>query len=288
MHKIRQIEELIDATPTVEGAGVNLKRVFANSQAQRLDPFLLLDHFGSDNPADYLAGFPWHPHRGIETVTYMLSGTVEHQDSIGNQGNISSGDVQWMTAGSGIIHQEMPLRADGILMGFQLWVNLPRQHKMMAPRYRGFSKSEIPKATISDGVAAKVICGQIGGVRGPVRNLMVDVEVFDVLMEPHRRFTHTVGHINTTAAFVFAGSGFFAQDNEQHIDSGTLALFADGDTVVAETDTEPMRFLFLSGKPLAEPIAWGGPIVMNTTEELNTAFRDYQEGTFIRSSRPGA
>jgi redox-sensitive bicupin YhaK (pirin superfamily) len=282
MPTLRQVETISRGTPTIDGAGVHLRRIFSRVESLRLDPFLLLDHFGSDNPDDYLAGFPWHPHRGIETVTYMLGGMVEHNDSIGNKGTIRSGDAQWMTAGSGIVHQEMPQPVQGVMAGFQLWINLPAQRKMTPPRYRDVKQPAIPSIALAPGVAVRAICGAIGGKRGPVQDLAVDVEYFDVSLAPRSRFMHTINHIHTACAYVFQGSGHFAGDDQRRIAGGSLVVLTDGDTVAAHTAEEPMRFLFFSGKPLAEPIAWRGPIVMNTVQELDTAFREYQDGTFIK------
>jgi redox-sensitive bicupin YhaK (pirin superfamily) len=283
MPTLRQVENIIRGIPTVDGAGVKLRRIFSYAETRRLDPFLLLDHFGSDNPEDYIAGFPWHPHRGIETVTYMLNGEVEHGDSIGNSGTISSGDVQWMTAGSGIIHQEMPKRVEGALSGFQLWINLPSYRKMMPPRYREVKQAKIPSVTVTPGVTVKTICGTIEGKRGPVQDLSVDVEFFDVTLAPRSRFLHSINHVNTACAYIFQGGGHFAGDDKRRVNSGSLVVLSDGDTIEAHTSQDPMRFIFLCGSPLAEPIAWRGPIVMNTDEELDTAFREYQDGTFIKS-----
>ena len=254
----------LHSVSVMEGAGVKLNRVFAHSEVKELDPFLLLDHFKSDNPADYVLGFPWHPHRGIETVTYLITGEVEHQDSLGNKGVISSGDVQWMTAGSGIIHQEMPKKYSGTLQGFQLWVNLPKKHKMMKPRYRGITAKEIPRI---DGV--KVIAGTYKGVEGPVQDLMVDVTYLDVTCNKSVKTKIRNGFV-----YLFEGKGVFngTELEEQELITVEKELVVEGDC----------RFLLVEGEPLNEPIAWGGPIVMNTEEELSQAFKDYQEGTFIK------
>jgi redox-sensitive bicupin YhaK (pirin superfamily) len=296
---IRKIKKVWKSKPTIEGAGVHLKRAFGYYQAPELDPFLLLDDFRSDNPADYLKGFPWHPHRGMETITYVLHGRVEHGDSMGNKGVIESGDLQWMTAGSGIIHQEMPKGDDaGLMWGFQLWANLPASHKMMNPRYRGLVASEIPEAKLND-VRIKVIAGDIGGVRGPVRDVVVDPEYLDVTVPEESTFTHAIKRGYTAFAYVIAGQGYFDLDRnpyshemvgtnyfdfERHCECGpeNLVLFEDGDAVAVSTHASPVRFLLVSGKPIDEPVAWYGPIVMNTQEELEVAFREYQEGTFIK------
>ena len=266
---------------TLEGAGVRLHRVFGNEQAPRLDPFLLLDDFGSSDPADYLKGFPWHPHRGIETVTYLDRGTVAHGDSLGNAGAIGPGDVQWMTAGSGIIHQEMPQApADRVLRGFQLWVNLPAKRKMMAPRYRGVEGADIPAATLAAGVAAKVIAGEAGGVRGPVKDLVVDVSYLDVTAAPAAACDHPVPEDHRCFAYVVEGEGTFAG---ARVGAGHLALFDGKGGVAVEAGARGCRYLLVAGRPLGEPVAWYGPIVMNTEEELETAFREYRDGTFVKT-----
>jgi quercetin 2,3-dioxygenase len=296
---IRKISKIWKSKPTVEGAGVHLKRAFGNYQVPLFDPFLLLDDFHSPNPADYLRGFPWHPHRGIETITYVLNGRVEHGDSMGNKGVIESGDIQWMTAGSGIIHQEMPKGDDsGLLWGFQLWANLPASHKMMDPRYRGLVAAEIPEAIMSQ-ARVKVIAGQVGGVQGPVRDVVVDPEYLDVTMPEETTFTHAIKRGYTAFAYVIDGQGYFDLDRNPYshevvgrnyfdfdrqcqCTAESLVLFEDGDSVAVTTNSHPVRFLLVSGKPIGEPVAWYGPIVMNTQEELEVAFREYQEGSFIK------
>jgi len=265
---------------TMEGAGVRLHRVFGNEQVPRLDPFLMLDDFGSDNPADYVAGFPWHPHRGIETVTYLERGTVEHGDSIGNTGAIGPGDVQWMTAGSGIIHQEMPQApADRILRGFQLWVNLPAASKMCDPRYRGIEAAGIPSVTLSAGVTAKVIAGEAAGVKGPVKDLMVDVSYLDVRAAPKAACNHAVAANHRCLAYIVDGEGTFAGTR---VGEGHVVLFEGSGAVPVAASPRGCRYLLFSGQPLGEPVAWYGPIVMNTEEELETAFREYRDGTFVK------
>ena len=277
----RTVSDAWRSRATLEGAGVRLRRVFGNEHVPRLDPFLLLDDFGSADPADYLAGFPWHPHRGIETVTYLDRGTVEHGDSIGNAGVIGPGDVQWMTAGGGIIHQEMPKApADGLLRGFQLWVNLPAKSKMMAPRYRGLVAADIPSAALGPGVSAKVIAGEAGGVRGPVRDLVVDVTYLDVSAGPGAACEHRVPASHRCFAYVVAGEGAFG--GPDRIAAGRLVLFEGKGAVSAAAGPRGCRYLLISGEPIGEPVAWYGPIVMNTEEELETAFREYRDGTFIR------
>ena len=265
-----------------------------------LDPFLLFDDFHSQNPPDYLKGFPWHPHRGIETITYVLHGRVEHGDSMGNKGVIDSGDIQWMTAGSGIIHQEMPLGDDsGLMWGFQLWANLPASHKMMDPRYRGIVAAEIPEVTLENGVRVKVICGEVGGVRGPVRDVVVDPEYLDVTIPADTTFTHRIKSGYTAFAYVIEGEAYFDPERnafshevvgDNYFDfqrkcicgAENLILYGDGDEVTITTRASSVRFLLISGKPIGEPIAWYGPIVMNTQEELQVAFEEFEKGTFIK------
>ena len=282
MGNIRKIASVSRSKPTLEGAGVRLKRAFGRAEAPGLDPFLLLDDFGSDDPDDYIAGFPWHPHRGIETVTYMLAGEVEHGDSIGNSGVIRSGDVQWMTAGSGIVHQEMPRRYGGLMRGFQLWVNLPSSHKMMDPRYRGIEKDEIPIVSPDDDVRIKVICGDIEGTSGPVQDLVVDCGYFDITIRPHARYQVNVKQGHEAFAYAVEGQGEFGPDKAEAVGAGQLVVFRGGDTVQATAGEKPFRYLLVSGEPLNEPVAWAGPIVMNTQEELAVAFREYRNGTFIK------
>ncbi len=265
-----------------------------------LDPFLLLDDFRNDNPAHYLKGFPWHPHRGIETITYVLTGDVEHGDSMGNKGVISSGDMQWMTAGSGIIHQEMP-KGDpaGRMEGFQLWANLPKTQKMMAPRYRGVTSGDIPEVKLTGGARIKVICGRVGEVIGPVADIVTDPEYLDVSLPPGSEFRHPTRRGHTVFAYVIGGQGYFCQEKnpftyevegvnyfdmqrEPFVSNGMLVLLDDGDDLLVTTEAEPVRFLLVSGKPIGEPVAWYGPIVMNTEEELKIAFEEYRNGTFIK------
>ncbi|MBI5585769.1 MAG: pirin family protein [Deltaproteobacteria bacterium] len=285
MDTIRRVWQVTKSRPTLEGAGVKLKRAFGFSEAPNLDPFLLLDHFGSENPEDYLAGFPWHPHRGMETVTYMIRGEVEHGDSLGNRGTIRSGDVQWMTAGSGIIHQEMPRKMAGLMTGFQLWVNLPAAHKMMAPRYRDILAGQIPEISSGDGVRLKIVSGEIRGVRGPVTDLVVETEYLDVALDPVAEWRHPVASGKTACAYLFEGSGFFDPDRDREVPPGHLVVLGDGERVHVSAGTRGARFILVSGKPLHEPVAWRGPIVMNTEAELEQAFREYREGTFIKSKQ---
>lgn len=278
---LRRIDAILPSRETIEGAGVHLRRAFGNREVPRLDPFLLLDDFRSENPAEYVAGFPWHPHRGIETVTYMLDGLVEHEDSIGNRGVIGSGDVQWMTSGSGIIHQEMPKGLEDRMGGFQLWVNLPSTNKMMDPRYQEVKRASIPEVEPTKGVRVKVIAGEVAAVRGPVRDIVVEPEYLDVAIAPQVRFDHRVPNGHTLFAYVLKGTGRFDADSGT-IDSGNLVIFRDGPRVRVEAGNEPLRFLLVSGKPIREPVAWWGPIVMNTRRELEVAIEEFQEGTFIK------
>jgi redox-sensitive bicupin YhaK (pirin superfamily) len=265
-----------------------------------LDPFLLLDDFHSNNPVHYLKGFPWHPHRGIETITYVLDGRVEHGDSMGNKGTIESGDVQWMTAGSGIIHQEMPKgEKDGLMWGFQLWANLPASHKMMDPRYRDVKNHQIPEVTLDHGVKVKIICGEVNGTKGPARDIVIDPEYLDITVPSKTNFTYSVKPEHTVFAYVIEGKGFFDQGRNSYayeieganyfdmkreclIDAENLITFDGGDAIAISTEEAPVRFLLISGKPIGEPVAWYGPIVMNTQEELRIAFEEYQNGTFIK------
>ena len=281
---VRQIKHVWKSIPTLEGAGVRLNRVFGFHQVPELDPFLLLDCFHSDNRDDYVKGFPWHPHRGIETITYVLDGDVEHQDSLGNRGLIRSGDVQWMTAGSGIIHQEMPRGdAKGLMWGFQLWANLPRRDKMMAPRYRELMANQIPVVKTPEGATVRIISGDVAGVKGPMQEIVIDPEFLDISLPPGTSFTRAVKPGYTAFAYVVEGRGVF--DERRAGTEGEIIVYAPaGDTVLVRTDKQPVRFLLVSGKPLKEPIAWRGPIVMNTQEELQTAFREFQDGSFIRES----
>jgi len=297
----RKIRKLWKSKPTVEGAGVHLKRAFGYYQIPQLDPFLLLDDFHSDNPRHYLPGFPWHPHRGIETITYVLHGKVEHGDSMGNSGIISPGDVQWMTAGSGIIHQEMPKEDRGnLLWGFQLWANLPSAHKMMDPRYRDVKSNQIPEVTLSSGVTVKIICGKINGNAGPVKDIVTDPEYLDVFVPAGTIFTHLVPSRHTVFAYVVEGEGYLDKERnpfahevigDNYFDfkrdclcrPETLILYEqEGEEVVIIAEHSPIRLLLVSGRPIGEPVAWYGPIVMNTQEELKTAFEEFEKGTFIK------
>ncbi len=283
MTSVRGVQKSWNGNLTQDGAGVKLRRVFGYYEAELMDPFLLLDFFGSDDPSDYIAGFPWHPHRGIETITYMLDGRVRHGDSIGNKGIIGPGDVQWMTAGSGIIHEEMPEgNSNGRMKGFQLWANLPASQKMIEPKYRDVTNNIIPAVQPAQGISIKVIAGSVNGTRGPVQDVITQPQYLDVSMEANTEFIHTIAPSHTSFAFVFEGKGIF--DSSQGISSNgeTLVLFSDGDEVRVKTEDEGVRFLLVSGKPIHEPIAWRGPIVMNTQEELQVAFAEYRDGTFLK------
>lgn len=298
---IRRIARVFKSRPTIEGAGVHLKRAFGYSQVPQFDPFLMLDDFHSNNPDEYLPGFPWHPHRGIETITYILEGKVEHGDSMGNAGIISAGDVQWMTAGSGIIHQEMPKESPtGTMWGFQFWANLPASHKMIAPRYQEVKAADIPEVALGDGVKIKVVAGEVAGVKGPVRDITIEPEMLDITIPPETIFTHALPARHTAFAYVLDGEGYFDDCRDAYayeiVGHGwtdlerrcacrneTVVLFEHaGDTVQVTTTDKPVRFLFVSGKPLNEPVAWYGPIVMNTQDELKVAFEEYNNGTFIK------
>ncbi len=301
MTTTRKIRQVLKSKPVIEGAGVHLQRVFGFSEVPLFDPFLLLDDFRADRPEDFLKGFPWHPHRGIETITYVLTGEVEHGDSMGNQGVIAAGEVQWMTAGSGIIHQEMPQGdPDGRLAGFQLWANLPASHKMMAPRYRGLKAQDMPTVSLDNGVHLKIICGRFGEVQGPVRDVVIDPQYLDVSVPAQTSYRHPTPEGHTVFAYIIQGKGFFCQertfftyevagsnyfdmDKEPFISNGSLVLFEAGEEIFVSTEDTPVRFLLISGRPIHEPVAWYGPIVMNTQEELRLAFEEYQNGTFIKN-----
>lgn len=276
----RKIIRISKSQPTLEGAGVRLKRAFGYHDPH-LDPFLLLDDFHSEDPEDYVAGFPWHPHRGIETITYMLDGTVAHGDSMGNKGTISQGDVQWMTAGSGIIHEEMPKQSSKGLWGFQLWANLPSHHKMMHPRYQDIRKDEIPKVELDDGSVIRVICGEVKGVKGPVQDILTEPEYLDVTLRPNTTFTHHIDRDHNAFAYVIEGEGIFEEEGKL-VDKENLVVWGEGDEVFLRTEEKTLRFLLISGRPIKEPVAWHGPIVMNTDDELQQAFEEYQKGTFIK------
>jgi len=297
---IRPVKRLVKAKPTMEGAGVHLRRAFGFGNTSDFDPFLLLDDFRNERPEDYLAGFPWHPHRGIETITYVLAGTVEHGDSMGNRGAISAGDVQWMTAGSGIVHQEMP-KGDpkGRMHGFQLWANLPASLKMTTPRYQEVKAADIPVVTDDDGTRARIVCGSFWGTKGPVDEVAIDPIYLDVSVPPGKRKSLPVATSRNAFAYVFEGAGDFCNASgplevpteavgwsdttpPAHADNRSLVLFDRGDEVTVQAGGEGVRFLLVSGQPLAEPVAWYGPIVMNTQAELRQAFEELQKGTFLK------
>lgn len=276
------VREVLIARETIEGAGVRLHRVFGYHELPRFDPFLMLDDFRGDSPGDYIKGFPWHPHRGIETVTYMLDGKIEHGDSMGNSGVVGAGSVQWMTAGSGIIHQEMPKPVDGKMGGFQLWVNLPKREKMHKPRYQEISSVQIPVVTLENDVRVRVIAGTYNKVSGPVEGIVANPEYLDIFLPPETRFFHQVKPGFTGFLYMFEGRGTVGYGNPVFLKNRNLALLGDGAILDITSGLESCRFLWISGKPINEPIAWGGPIVMNTKDELETAFTEYRDGTFIK------
>jgi redox-sensitive bicupin YhaK (pirin superfamily) len=298
---IRPVRELLHTRPHLEGAGVKLQRAFGFGNTSEFDPFLLFDDFRNENPDDYRAGFPWHPHRGIETITYVLAGHVEHGDSLGNRGDLGAGDVQWMTAGSGILHQEMP-KGDpqGRMHGFQLWANLPASLKMTAPRYQDVTSKDIPEAVDDDGTSVRVICGEFWGKKGPIDGVAADPRYLDVSVPPGTRKRLPVESSRNAFAYVFAGSGSFRDASnprsvrtdyvgsaDQAVDPNetgnrSLVLFDSGDEVVVQAGDEGIRFLLVSGKPLEEPVAWWGPIVMNTQSQLQQAIAELRNGTFIK------
>jgi len=299
--KTRKISKVFKSIPTIEGAGVHLKRAFGYYQVPLFDPFLMLDDFHTSKPEEYLAGFPWHPHRGIETITYILEGVVEHGDSMGNKGVIRAGDVQWMTAGSGIIHQEMPKGSpSGTMWGFQFWANLPARHKMMPPRYRDVPAASIPLVMLESGVAVKLVSGTLNGVEGPVKDIVIEPELMDVTVPSGTLFEHRIKHGHTCVAYLLSGSGQFDEGKDpysfEYSGSGwldlergctfgpeTVVLYErDGEIIRVTAGSDGVRFLLLSGRPLGEPVAWQGPIVMNSREELRIAFEEYNIGTFIK------
>jgi redox-sensitive bicupin YhaK (pirin superfamily) len=298
---IRPIKRIAQSTPTIEGAGVKLRRAFGFGTTSEFDPFLLLDDFRNDRPDDYRAGFPWHPHRGIETITYVLAGTVEHGDSLGNVGKMGPGDVQWMTAGSGILHQEMPHGdTQGRMHGFQLWANLPSSLKMTAPRYQDIPAIEIPEVVDDDGTRVRVICGDFWGKRGPVDGTAAEPRYLDVFVPPGKRKALPVERGRHAFAYVFEGSGTFSDASQpsgvltekdtaqgealvrERTGNRSLVVFDSGDEVTVQAGDEGIRFLLISGKPIEEPVAWYGPIVMNTKAELDHAVAELRDGTFIK------
>jgi len=297
---VRPIRRVVESKPTTEGAGVKLRRAFGFGDTSEFDPFLLLDDFRNENPADYLAGFPWHPHRGIETITYVLAGSVTHGDSLGNRGEMGAGDVQWMTAGSGILHQEMPQGdTQGRMHGFQLWANLPSSLKMTAPRYQDVSSKDIPEVIDDDGTRVRVISGNFWGKAGPVDRVAADPRYLDVFVPPGQRKKLAVESSRHAFAYVFDGSGTFRDASQprsvrteivgsnqspgaSEVGNRSLVLFDSGDEIVVQAGAEGIRFLLVSGKPIEEPVAWYGPIVMNTRTELEQAYAELRDGTFIK------
>ncbi|MCC4771420.1 pirin family protein [Methanosarcina sp. DH2] len=300
MANLRRIRKVRKSMPTVEGAGVHLKRAFGFQHVPEFDPFLLFDEFHSEKPEEYSMGFPFHPHRGIETITYVLQGEVRHEDSLGNRGIIRPGEVQWMTAGSGIIHQEMPQGDEnGALWGFQLWANLPASQKMMEPRYQEIKSNRVPELLMEKGLKVRIICGEVNGVEGPVREIITDPEYLDVTVPADENFSHITVPGYTVFAYVIEGSGRFDKEKDpcafeveggRYLDPAegcvigpeTLVLYGDGDSIEVTAGDKGIRFLLISGKPIAEPVAWYGPVVMNTKEELKVAFEEYRQGSFTR------
>jgi len=297
---IRAVKRIIEAEPTIEGVGVRLRRAFGFGNTRETDPFLLLDDFRNERPQDYLAGFPWHPHRGIETITYVLAGTVAHGDSLGNSGTLGSGDIQWMTAGRGILHQEMPKGdADGRMHGFQLWANLPSSLKLTEPRYQDVPSTAIPEVTDDDGTRVRVVCGEFWGKKGPVNGVAADPSYLDVWVPAGQGKSIAIDTRRNAFAYVFEGSGSFRDASEpqgvltdrpgpvedvvrEQTGNRSLVLFGSGDEVTVQAGEQGIRFLLVSGRPIEEPVAWYGPIVMNTEEELRQAYAELREGTFIK------
>lgn len=296
----RKIKKVLKSKQTIEGAGVYLKRAFGYSHVPNFDPFLMLDDFRISEPEKYVKGFPWHPHRGIETITYVLKGDVEHGDSLGNSGIISAGNVQWMTAGSGIIHQEMPKGdKDGKMFGFQIWANLPSGNKMMDPKYRDLTSSNIPNVELKNGINIKVICGNVGGIYGPVNDIIIDPEYLDITLPPDCEYIHETKKGYTVFTYIIEGKCYFCKEKNPFnyeieginyfdfkanpfLENENIVLFDDGDNISVKTENDSVRFLLLAGKPIKEPVAWYGPIVMNTQEELSTAFEELENGNFIK------
>jgi redox-sensitive bicupin YhaK (pirin superfamily) len=297
---IRPVKRIIESKPTIEGAGVKLRRAFGFGETEEYDPFLLFDDFRNEYPEDYVAGFPWHPHRGIETITYVLAGTVAHGDSLGNQGNLGAGDVQWMTAGSGILHQEMPKGdARGRMHGFQLWANLPSRLKMTKPRYQDVAARDVPEVMDDDGTKVRVVCGSYGGQTGPVEGVAADPRYLDIWVPAGKRKTLPVETTRHAFAYVFEGAGRFRDASgprpvktesvgkpgpgaADETGNRSLVLFDRGDEVTVQAGDHGLRFLLVSGKPIEEPVAWYGPIVMNTEEQLRQAWAELRNGTFIK------
>ncbi len=281
--KIRPVSQIITPIRVMEGAGVLLKRSIATSTLDYYDPFLLLDHFGSDDPADYLAGFPMHPHRGIETVTYMLAGHVDHRDSLGNLGSIGAGDVQWMTAGRGIMHEEMPKPVEGKMEGFQLWVNLPARLKMTTPRYRDIRSKDIPEVVVDGNMKIRLVAGHMGDASGAVTDIYADPTYLEVAMPPETTFLHSIPAAQNAFIYLFRGEAAIANHRDL-LAAPRLVLLGDGDQVLVHTELKDARFLLISGLPLGEPIARYGPFVMNTRLEIEQTLKELREGTFIKAS----
>jgi redox-sensitive bicupin YhaK (pirin superfamily) len=283
-NRTRKVIRIVEPQAVVEGAGVRLIRSIATGSLDHIDPFLLFDHFGSKDPADYMKGFPMHPHRGIETVTYMISGHVNHKDSIGNSGSITDGDVQWMTSGRGIMHEEMPQPHEGEMVGFQLWVNLPARLKMTSPRYQNIISDQIPEIRHEDGVKIRVIAGEVDGVRGPVKEIVAEPTYLDISLPPDRTFSHPIVRGHAAFAYIFEGEGVFESGDAKpgkSISHPRLVVFGDGDQVSVRAADPGVRFLLVSGKPLNEPIARWGPFVMNTQEEIEQTLEDLRNGNFV-------
>jgi quercetin 2,3-dioxygenase len=282
MREQRRVRQVTRSIATVEGAGVHLHRAIGLGPPEEYDPFLLLDDFRGDRPEDYEAGFPWHPHRGMETITYVLRGRVEHKDSLGNRGTIGPGDIQWMSAGGGIIHQEMPEgEPDGAMYGFQLWANLPAKHKMSRPRYRGITASEIPLVTDAGGAKVRVVAGKVGAVEGPVTDVVTHPQYLDIELPAGATFSQVTPRGHTVFAYVIGGKGLFEATGASEVGDRHLVSFSDGELVNVRTEKHGVRFLLISGAPIGEPIAWQGPIVMTTEEELRQAFEQLDAGTFL-------
>ncbi|MDW7730868.1 MAG: pirin family protein [Methanolobus sp.] len=283
MDNIRTVRKIIKSVPVTEGAGVHLRRAFSHHQAKETDPFLMLDEFHSENPEEYRAGFPYHPHRGIDTITYMLAGKITHSDNHGNTGVVGPGDVQWMTAGSGIVHQEMPGGdKNGELWGLQLWINLPADHKMTEPRYRGIKSEQIPEVHTANGTLVKVISGDFEGMHGPVENIITPIEYIDVTIPANGSYRHFTEKEYTVLAYVLEGKAYFHPELGPLADSGSLVIFDNDYWVEIKAADESVRLLLMAGRPLNEPIAWMGSVVMNTEEEARKAFEEYREGTFTK------
>lgn len=282
MPSVRSVKTVLKAKPTTDGAGVELNRAFGFTEVPLFDPFLLLDDFGSDDPDKYIAGFPYHPHRGIETVTYLLEGEIEHQDSIGNRGIIKSGGVQWMTAGSGIIHQEMPAITDkNFMRGFQLWLNLPAKEKMTSPKYQNLNKEQIPTIISETGTTVRIISGNFAGLAGPVKGIYTEPEFMDFSLLPQKELIKETPTDYTVFSYIIEGSAIVSETNIK-VEKGSVILYEAGDTIKLIAQAEGVRFLHCAGKPLNEKIAWKGPIVMNSEKELNEAFKELQSNSFIK------